>query len=112
MYEYKVEKILKIYDGDTITVRIDLGFGVFKIEKIRLSFIDTPEIRGEERPEGLISRDWLRAVLYQAEKENKDIIIKTIRDRKGKYGRYLAEIFIDGKSINKEMLEEGLAEPY
>jgi len=115
MYTYKIKKILKIYDGDTITIEVDLGFGVTKKEKLRLAFIDAPEIRGESRPEGLKSRDWLREVLYSAEKEDKIIIARTIRDRKGKYGRYIAELFLDdteGISINQRMINEGYALVY
>ncbi len=112
MYEYKIHKIKKIYDGDTITVVIDLGFGVYKTETVRFLLIDTPELRGDEREAGLISRDWLRNRLYDAVEDNLDIIIRTSRDSKGKYGRYLGEIFIDGVSINKQMLEEGLAQVY
>ena len=56
MYEYKAI-VKKVYDGDTITVDIDLGFGItFNDKSIRLSGIDTPEIRGEERLEGLRQR--------------------------------------------------------
>ncbi len=112
MYEYKIKEIKKIYDGDTITVVIDLGFGVTKLEKLRLAFIDAPEIRGDEREQGLVSRDWLRNELYTAVEKGTDIIIKTFRDRKGKYGRYIAEIFIDGISINQKMIQEDLAEVY
>jgi micrococcal nuclease len=109
LYEYKINKILKIYDGDTITVEIDLGFGVAKKEKLRFDLINAPEIRGDSRIEGLKSRDWLRMKLYQAEQLNKDIIIKTKKDKKGKYGRYIAEIFIDNISVNRELVHEGLA---
>lgn len=110
MYEYKIKEIIKVYDGDTITVVIDLGFGVFRKEILRFALIDTPEVRGEERPDGLISRDWLRDRLFVAEAEGKDIIIRTIQDSKGKYGRYIAEVFIDDISINKQLVAEGLAE--
>jgi micrococcal nuclease len=112
MYTYKVKKILKIYDGDTITVEIDLGFGVYKKEKIRLAFINAPEIRGEERFEGLKSRAWLEDQLLAATRDGKDIIIRTLKDRKGKYGRYIGEIYIDDVSINHKMIEEGFAVAY
>lgn len=112
MYEYKIHEIKRIYDGDTMTVIIDLGFGVYKTEILRLAYINAPELKGEDRPKGLESRDWLRTELYTAVAEDKDIIIKTIKDRKGKYGRYLADIYVDGISINQKMIEEGYAEPY
>jgi len=112
MYEYKIKEIKRIYDGDTITAVIDLGFGVYKTEKLRFSFIDAPELRGEERPQGLKSRDWLRNRIQKAVEAEQEIIIRTTKDRKGKYGRYLAEVFIEGKSINTEMIEEGFATYY
>jgi len=109
MYEYKIRKILKIYDGDTITVEVELGFGVTKKEKLRLALINAPEMRGSEKDKGTLSRDWLREKLYSAEEQGKDIIIKTMKDKKGKYGRYIAEIFIDDISVNRELVNEGLA---
>jgi len=108
MYEYKVRDIIKIYDGDTVTITIDLGFGIYKTDNFRLSGLDAPEVRGVERPDGLISRDWLRARLEGA--TEKDFRVKTFKDKKGKYGRYIAELFIDGVSINLELITEGLAE--
>jgi micrococcal nuclease len=115
MYEYKVIKILSVYDGDTITALIDLGFGVHKKEKFRLGLIDAPELRGEERKEredGLVSRDYLRKIIQTAEETETEIIIKTTKDRKGKYGRYIGVIYIQGVNINIHMINEGYALPY
>ena len=66
MYEYRIRNVLRVYDGDTITVELDLGFGVYKKEKLRFAEINAPELRGEERPEGLKSRDWLKAKIDKA----------------------------------------------
>ncbi|NOY61786.1 MAG: thermonuclease family protein [Gammaproteobacteria bacterium] len=105
LYTYKA-KITSVYDGDTVTANVDLGFKTWAHgEKIRLYRINTPEVRGVERPQGLISRDWLREKLM-----DKEVLIRTVRDKKGKYGRYLAEIFLDGVNINEQLVEEGLAE--
>lgn len=112
MYEYKVKEIKNIYDGDTMIVLIDLGFGVYKTEKIRLAFIDAPELRGEEHDDGILSRDFLRERMQNAIDNKQLITITTLKDRKGKYGRYLGEIFIDGVSINKELVQLGLAAEY
>ena len=111
MYTYNVKEIVKIYDGDTITVSIRLGFNITTKQTFRLANIDTPEIKGDERPDGIISRDWLRERLSKA-MENNGIVIKTYKDTKGKYGRYIAEIFVDGVNINKQLLAEGLASVY
>ena len=103
-YEYQAE-ILSVYDGDTVTARIDLGFHVSIIEKLRLARIDAPEVRGVERPKGLISRDKLREFIL-----DKQVIIHTIRDRKGKYGRYLVEILVNGTNVNDWLVDSGLVE--
>jgi micrococcal nuclease len=107
MYEYRAI-VTRVYDGDTITVDIDLGFYTWiKSQVIRLYGIDTPEIRGEERPEGLVSAEWLRSRIL-----DKEVILKTHKDQKGKYGRWLAEVYLDGVNLNEKLIEEGLAEPY
>lgn len=107
-YKYKA-KVVSIYDGDTITVDIDLGFDVIlKNRKIRLYGIDTPEIRGEERPDGLVSRDYLRDLIGDQE-----IVLETIKDKTGKYGRYLGIVHYDmGEeliNVNELLVAEGLA---
>jgi micrococcal nuclease len=109
MYEYRA-KVIEVYDGDTITVELDLGFKIKKEEKIRLAGINTPEVKGEERELGLISRDRLRELIL-----GKDVVITTFKDKKGKYGRYLGDITYtdeDGNVyfVNDWLVEEGLAE--
>lgn len=108
MYEYNA-KIISVYDGDTVTAEVDLGFNVTITEKFRLVRINAPEVRGEEREDGLKSRDRLRELIL-----NKNVIIKTLKDRKGKYGRYLAEIYInqddETTNVNDWLVTENLAE--
>lgn len=105
LYYYK-GLVTKVYDGDTITVNIDLGFHVgLKKEKFRLYRINTPEVRGPEKPQGIISRDWLREKIL-----DKQVIIKTVKDKKGKYGRWLADVWIDDVCMNDELVKQGLAE--
>lgn len=107
MYEYRAF-VRKIYDGDTITVDIDLGFDVvLKDQKIRLVRINAPEVRGKERPEGLKSRDALRSKIG-----NKWVKIKTQKDKKGKYGRWLGEIWLEDLCVNDWLLKEGHASLY
>lgn len=105
-YYYKAT-ITEAYDGDTVTAIVDLGFNISSKIKLRLLGIDTPEIRGEERPEGLIARDYVRDLLL-----NKEVMIETFKDRTGKYGRMLATIYIDGININEHLVKEGYAEIY
>lgn len=107
MYEYRAH-VTKVYDGDTITVDIDLGFDiVLHKQSIRLLGINTPEVRGDEREQGLIARDALAARIL-----DKDVTIKTHKDSKGKYGRWLGEIYLDDENLNEWLLTEGYAKPY
>ncbi len=107
MYEYRAF-VRKVYDGDTVTVDIDLGFDVvLKGQKIRLVRINAPEVRGQQRPEGLKSRDALRGKIG-----NKWIKIRTQKDKKGKYGRWLGELWIEDECVNDWLITEGLAEAY
>lgn len=107
MYEYRAF-VRKVYDGDTVTVDIDLGFDVvLKAQKIRLLRINAPEVRGVQRPEGLKSRDALRQKIG-----NRWVKIKTHKDKKGKYGRWLGEIWFEEECVNDWLLKEGHAEEY
>lgn len=97
-----------VYDGDSITVDIDLGFGVMlKGQKIRLAGIDTPEIKGDQREQGLLIRDFVREQIL-----NKVVTIETERDSKGKYGRWLATVWINELNLNAVLLNNGLADKY
>ena len=115
MYEYKAICIA-VYDGDTITVDIDLGFGIWmKKQKIRLYGINAPELRGgtiETKAAGRASRDRLRELIL-----DKEIRIKTHKeDKKGKYGRWLGWAFLKPRdtglrilSVNERLVAEGHA---
>ena len=107
MYEYKAT-VTKVYDGDTITVDFDLGFGILiRKQKIRLLGINTPEVRGPEKPQGIISRNALRQRIL-----GKVVTIKTSKDKKGKYGRWLGEVFMEEENINQWLISEGYAKEY
>lgn len=107
MYTYNAY-VTKVYDGDTITVDIDLGFGIIlKKQKLRLYGLNAPEVRGENKTRGLEVRDTLRELIL-----NQNIIVKTVKDKKGKYGRWLATIIYDDQNINEWLLQEGMAEKY
>ena len=97
-YIYKA-RVVSVYDGDTITVDIDLGLSTWLHgSSIRLFGIDTPELRGEERSAGLAARDHLRSLLPA----NTPIILRTIKDHTEKYGRYLGIIhFEDGNQYQR-----------
>ena len=110
-YNY-LGKVLSITDGDTITLDIDLGCNVHVIERCRLMGINTPETYGvkkgsDEYKAGMVAKIWLQERI-----DGKEVMVKTYKDKKGKYGRYLVDVFIGEKSINKEMVEKGLAVEY
>lgn len=106
LYNYRAT-ITDVYDGDTVTANIDLGFGVeLKKQKLRLWNVKAPEVRGEEREAGLVSRDALREKIL-----GKQILLTTLKDKKGKYGRYIAKIFLPLEIINEgEQTEEFINE--
>lgn len=109
LYVYKAI-ITKVYDGDTFTADIDLGLGVWiKGVKIRLAHVDTPEIRGEERKRGLEVRDHVRKIIL-----NKEVTLRTIKDKTGKYGRLLADVYLkeDGYTLSHYLVENEMAELY
>nr|WP_321225274.1 thermonuclease family protein [uncultured Psychroserpens sp.] len=106
MYHYKA-KIISVYDGDTVTAMVDLGFLHYQEMKLRLFGIDTPELRGEEREQGKVVRDILREMIL-----DKEVEIHSYKDKQGKYGRYLATIIYDGIDINRWLLDNGHAQPY
>ena len=113
MYEYKV-KITRVVDGDTVDAEIDLGFDTFIKDRIRLMGLDTPESRTRNKKEkalGLAAKAYLKELL----KENKgDIILRTSKEGKGKFGRILGTLLIyDGKtSVNQVLIDEGHARNY
>ena len=102
--------VASVYDGDTLRVDIDCGFNIWlHNESVRLYGLNAPELRLEERPQGLVSRDWLREQLPVGTK----ILIETLKDRREKYGRYLAIIHKeDGTNVNELMVSLGYAVPY
>ena len=109
MYEYKCE-VKRIVDGDTVDVIIDLGFSIHFSTRVRLYGIDTPESRTrnkDEKVRGFLSKDYLKERLDQG-----GVIIRTYRDKKGKFGRVLGEMVVGGRNINLLMVEENLAVKY
>ena len=108
MYTYKAH-IIDVYDGDTVTAVVDLGFHVTMKIKVRLKGIDAPELRGEERPAGLVSKARLEELIL-----NKDVLLYTFKDKQEKYGRWLGDIVVPNTTdtVNNILLNEGLAVPY
>lgn len=110
-YQYKAT-VLSVYDGDTFTLDVDLGMKTHLIEKIRLARVNTPEVRGSEKEWGKEVRDHVKELIL-----GKDIIIHTQKDKEGKYGRYIAEVFFqknEGKwiNLNDYLLKQEMARSY
>jgi len=114
MFEYRIKQVIKIVDGDTIDVDIDLGFNISYSQRLRLAGIDTPESRTTDKFEktlGLESKEYLKSKF----KETKSVVVKTEKPNSSeKYGRILGWVYLDGntKSVNEQMIEDGYAWAY
>ncbi len=109
LFHYRAH-VTAVYDGDTCTADIDLGLGVWlRGEKLRLNRINAPELRGADDAKGKAARDYLKSLVY-----GKDVLLQTIKDRREKYGRYLAEIWLEQKdapplNVNDALVTAGHA---
>ena len=114
MYIYRIKKVHKVVDGDTIDVDIDLGFNVSYYQRVRLAGIDTPESRttdAKEKKLGLEVKEELKKRIAAAN----DIVIKTQKpDSTEKYGRILGWLYLDGAelSVNEALIAGGYAWSY
>ena len=118
MYEYRC-KILRIVDGDTVDVDIDLGFGVWlKKERVRIMGIDTPESRTRDKEEkkfGLAAKAWVKQQMPVGSHQIlKTEIDKSGEDKKGKFGRILGDFLMGekGTRLTEMMKKAGHAVPY
>ena len=117
-YNFRVVEINRVVDGDTIDVTIDLGFDLFKKERVRVAGVDTPEKRtrdDEEKALGLDATYWMKAKLEGAIDGDDDLVIRTeLVGGMGKYGRLLGWLYIGDAelSLNEQMIEEGYAWAY
>ena len=111
MYTYKIKKINRVIDGDTIDVDIDLGFSITITQRVRLQGIDAAETRTKdlvEKEKGLAAKEWLEKELAR----EGEWIIETKKE--DKYGRILGTLYLVGDpvTLNERMLNEGIAKPY
>jgi len=118
-YNFRVVSIDKVLDGDTIDVTIDLGFDLYKKERVRIAGVDTPEKRTrdlEEKALGIDATNWLKKKLEDTiAGEGDELSIRTeLVGGMGKYGRLLGWLYIneDTISLNEQMIEEGYAWEY
>ncbi len=117
-YNFRVTEINRVVDGDTIDVTIDLGFELYKKERVRVAGIDTPEKRTrdlEEKALGIDATNYLKKKLEDTIAGDEELIIRTeLKGGMGKYGRLLGWLYIgdDNISINEQMIDEGYAWGY
>ena len=117
-YNFRVVSIDKVLDGDTIDVTIDLGFDLYKKERVRVAGVDTPEKRTrdlEEKSLGLDATYWLKKKLEDTISGEDELTIRTeLVGGMGKYGRLLGWLYIgeDTVSLNEQMITEGYAWEY
>ena len=117
-YNFRVTEIVKVLDGDTIDVLIDLGFDLFKKERVRVAGVDTPEKRTrdlEEKELGIDATNWLKEKLESTLAGDDELSIRTeLVGGVGKYGRLLGWLYIGDAevSLNEQMIDEGYAWAY
>jgi len=99
--------VVNVVDGDTLDIRLDLGFNLFSIKRFRLSGINAPEMSDD--PNGPDSKNIMKELVL-----GKEVIVNTYHDNTDKYGRFLATIFSDDGQVNfnEKMVELGKAAVY
>jgi len=112
VYCYRVVKIVKVVDGDTCDVLLDVGFHTYLQKRLRFLKIDTWEVRGDERERGLLAKARLEELLNTADA----VYVQTEMDAEGKYGRVLAWLWVQNgaavTNVNDQLLLEGHGDLY
>ena len=117
-YNFRVTEINRVVDGDTIDVTIDLGFDLYKKERVRIAGIDTPEKRTrdlEEKALGIDATNWMKEQLEDAINGESELTIRTeLKGGMGKYGRLLGWLYVGDAdiSLNEAMILTGYAWAY
>ena len=117
-YNFRVTEINRVLDGDTIDVTIDLGFDLFKKERVRIAGVDTPEKRTrnlEEKALGIDATNWLKKELEDVLAGDDELIVRTeLHGGVGKYGRLLGWLYVGDEelSLNEQMITQGYAHAY
>ena len=117
-YNFRVTEINRVVDGDTIDVTIDLGFDLYKKERVRVAGVDTPEKRTrdlEEKALGIDATNWMKEQLEEAINGESELTIRTeLQGGMGKYGRLLGWLYVGDAdiSLNEAMIIAGYAWSY
>ena len=118
-YTYRAV-VTRVVDGDTVDVNLDLGFGIFIKDRVRMLGIDTPESRTRRKQEkvlGLAAKARIKAIIAGArpipgKRGKKQIFVSTTKDGKGKFGRILGTLWVNGENVNLQLVAEGHAREY
>ena len=117
-YNFRVTKINRVVDGATIDGPIDLGFDLYKKERVRVAGVDTPEKRTRDKEEkvlGIDATNWMKEQLEGAIDGEDELTIRTeLKGGMGKYGRLLGWLYVgdDDISLNEKMIVQGYAWEY
>lgn len=109
MYKYNVKEVIRVVDGDTIDLIVDLGFSIFHRIRVRLLGVDAPETRTkdlEEKARGLKAKEFL--TIFMDDNRSSEIIVES--KKLDSFGRSLAYVFVDGYNLSYIMIENGHAE--
>lgn len=98
-------QVLKVVDGDTLDIMVDLGFNIHVKKRLRMAHLNAPE-RGTQAGTDAT------AFLVDRLPVGSAIVVRTVKNGVDKWGRYLAEVYIDNTSVNDELLSKSLAVPY
>lgn len=104
MYEYRAT-VIRVVDGDTVWLSVDLGFDVHRNDSFRLAGINAPETSTSE---GKVAKDWLISLLAPGTA----VTVHTVKDHREKYGRYLATLLLADENLNDLAVKSGHAVPY
>lgn len=111
MYEYRA-RVIRVIDGDTIYLAVDLGCDVSINLTVRLHGVNCPEMKGDTRTQGgmakAFTKDWLQEHA-SATQFTQNVTLVTYKDKREKYGRYLGDIYADGRHLNADLVEAGHA---
>lgn len=112
--------VTRVVDGDTVDADIDMGFNMFSKDRIRLMGLDTPESRTRNKHEkrhGLAAKARLKELIAGAttipgKRGKKNIYLQTSKEGKGKFGRILGTLHVNGENLNEILIRENHARPY
>lgn len=108
MYEYRA-RLVRVVDGDTLDLCVDVGFGWSFVDRFRLAGLNAPELA---TPEGKAARAWVENWLNEADADDPwPLVVRTQRDRREKFGRYLGTVSIGGRQLNADLIAAGHAVP-